>query len=216
MRRLSKWGTTCCIALRAVHPRRYGVILRRVGVFPAPSGQGLLPHGLYLLSGHAKAGHPEGFCVRSAFCPSGLHQRAVVPELPVASPNKRLRRSVRVCRDKPARCERVHVSDSEGRATHAGPESCADDGHVISEALTGERAGRVWSPEIGRRVGCRRAPNTRQATPQAPLRRGAGGPGGVGDPWHAQRHRVRDPGGPAPGLAPRRQVRTVTPEGARP
>ena len=24
--------------------------------------------------------HPEGFCLRSAFCPSGLHKRAVVPD----------------------------------------------------------------------------------------------------------------------------------------
>ena len=37
----------------------------------------------------------------------------------------RLTASVRVCRDKPARCEGVQVSDSEGRANHAGPESCA-------------------------------------------------------------------------------------------
>jgi hypothetical protein len=58
--------------------------------------------------------------------------------------------AVRVCRDKPAQCEGVEVSDSEGRATHAGPESCANPGHGVREALTGERAGRVWSPEIGR------------------------------------------------------------------
>src|SRR5262245_45456819 len=60
-----------------------------------------------------------------------------------------LRRSVRVYRDKPARCERVQVSDSEGLATHAGPESCAGAGNGVSEALTGECAGRVLSPEIG-------------------------------------------------------------------
>ena len=57
--------------------------------------------------------------------------------------------SVRVCRDKPARCEGVQVSDSEGLANHAGSESCASLGNGVREALTGERAGRVWSPEIG-------------------------------------------------------------------
>jgi hypothetical protein len=68
-------------------------------------------------------------------------------------PNYGLRPSVRVCRDKPARCERVQVSDSEGRANHTGPESCAGFGNGVREALTGERAGRVWSPEIGRVLG---------------------------------------------------------------
>jgi hypothetical protein len=57
--------------------------------------------------------------------------------------------SVRVCRDTPARCARVQVSESEGRATHAGPESCAGPGNGVREALTGEWTGRVSSPEIG-------------------------------------------------------------------
>jgi hypothetical protein len=55
----------------------------------------------------------------------------------------RLMPSVRVCRDKPAQCEGVQVSDSEGLANHAGPESCASLGNGVREALTGERAGRV-------------------------------------------------------------------------
>jgi hypothetical protein len=54
-----------------------------------------------------------------------------------------------VCRDKPAQCEGVQVSDSEGLASHAGPESGAGLGNGVREALTGERAGRVSSPEIG-------------------------------------------------------------------
>ena len=60
----------------------------------------------------------------------------------------RLTPSVRVCRDKPARCEGVQVSDSEGVASHAGPESGASLGNGDREALTGECAGRVWSPEM--------------------------------------------------------------------
>ena len=36
----------------------------------------------------------------------------------------------------------------EGRANHLGSESCAGDGNGVREALTGERAGPVLSPEI--------------------------------------------------------------------
>jgi hypothetical protein len=114
----------------------------------------------------------------------------------------------RVCRDKPARCEGVQVSNSEGLANHAGPESCASLGNGVREALTGECAGRVLSPEIGQ-FGCRRAPNTRKATAGTPLRRGVHAPGGVEDPWHARKHRERDPGAPASGLAHRSKARTV-------
>jgi hypothetical protein len=115
-------------------------------------------------------------------------------------------------RDKPARCEGVKVSPSEGLASHAGPESCAGPGNRVGEALTGERAGRVWSPEIGQ-LGCRRAPNTRKATASTALRRGGDGPGGVGDPWHARKHRVRDPGGSVSDLVHRRKARTVNRKG---
>ncbi len=38
-------------------------------------------------------------------------------------------------------------SYSEGLANHIGPESCVDDPQGRSEALTGERAGWVLSPE---------------------------------------------------------------------
>jgi hypothetical protein len=56
--------------------------------------------------------------------------------------------------------------------------------------------------------GCRRAPNTRQATAGTPLWQGVHASGGVEAPWHAWKHRVRDSGGPASGLAQRRKVRT--------
>jgi hypothetical protein len=47
----------------------------------------------------------------------------------------------------------VKVPDSEGLATHTGPESCVATGNGRREALTGERAGRVLSPEIGLLLG---------------------------------------------------------------
>src|SRR4029434_4788147 len=61
--------------------------------------------------------------------------------------------------------------------------------------------------------GCRRAPHTRKATARAPRRQGVPAPGGVGDLWHARKHGVRNPGGPASDLASDRQVRTVHPRG---
>ena len=39
-------------------------------------------------------------------------------------------------------------SYDEGVASHIGPESCAGDRKGLSEALTGARAGRVWSRVI--------------------------------------------------------------------
>lgn len=42
--------------------------------------------------------------------------------------------------------EEPHV---EGVATHDDPESCAQDREALGEALTGARAGRVLSREIG-------------------------------------------------------------------
>ena len=42
----------------------------------------------------------------------------------------------------------MQESYSEELATHTGPESCAQDGNIVCEALTGVRAGRVLSFEI--------------------------------------------------------------------
>ena len=36
----------------------------------------------------------------------------------------------------------------EGVAHHLGPESCAGEGNLMGEALTGESVGQVWSSEI--------------------------------------------------------------------
>ena len=73
----------------------------------------------------------------------------------------------------------------EELATHDGPESCVGDPRGRSEALTGVRAGRLWSLEMikpGRRRGRKR----RKATPVAALSRAVIGPRGVGEPVHAR------------------------------
>ena len=43
-------------------------------------------------------------------------------------------------------------SNGEGIANHTGPESCVDDLQRRGEALTGERAGWVLSPERDMRL----------------------------------------------------------------
>ena len=53
-----------------------------------------------------------------------------------------------LCAGKSRRGERVKVLNSEGRASHAGPESCAAAREDRGEALTGEGTGRVFSREI--------------------------------------------------------------------
>src|SRR5215813_243068 len=64
-------------------------------------------------------------------------------------------------------------------------------------------------PRNRARPGCRRAPNTRKATAGTPLWQGVHAPGGVADPWHARKHRVRDSGDPASGLVDRSKARMV-------
>jgi hypothetical protein len=64
-------------------------------------------------------------------------------------------------------------------------------------------------PRNRARPGCRRAPNTRKATPSTSWWRERDGPGGVEDLLQAWTHGGRNPGDPASGLVNDRQVRTV-------
>lgn len=94
-------------------------------------------------------------------------------------------------------------SYSEGLATHAGPESCAGVRKGVGEVLTGVRAGRVSSREIGLTLGCRRCPETRKAIPVVSIARETAGPHAVQDPGHVRKHLTREPG--APVFVPRRE-----------
>ena len=89
----------------------------------------------------------------------------------------------------------MRVLYGEGLASHAGPESCAVARKGESEALTGESAGLVLSREITR-LGCRRRPSVRKATPTSSLLREDVGPHAVRDPVHARKPFTREPGGP--------------------
>jgi hypothetical protein len=90
----------------------------------------------------------------------------------------------------------VKVSNNKGIASHIGPESCAGEGNHTGEALTGEQAGWVLSPEIGLNFRAptvlgKREGNTARAQTQA-----KGGLCGVGGPKHAWKHSERESGEP--------------------
>jgi hypothetical protein len=84
----------------------------------------------------------------------------------------------------------------EGVAGHNGPESCGDVRKGVVEALTGVRAGRVFSRESTNPLGCRRRKEMRKATSEAPLTRGATESRAVEDPVHVRKHLAREPGDP--------------------
>ena len=87
-------------------------------------------------------------------------------------------------------------SYSEGVASHTDPESCVGLPRGGGEALTGARAGRVWSREIYETPRCRPHAHGGKATPSASLSRDAPGPGAVKDPEHVRKHLAREPGDP--------------------
>ena len=84
----------------------------------------------------------------------------------------------------------------EGVAGHNGPESCGGDRKVVVEALTGVRAGRVFSRERTIPPGCRRRKEMRKATPGASLSQDAPESRAVQDPVHVRKHLAREPGDP--------------------
>jgi hypothetical protein len=78
-------------------------------------------------------------------------------------------------------------SYGEGVATHTDPESCgaAREGGV--EALTGARAGRVFSRESNFLRGADAVGGKRKALPDASISRDAAGPRAVRDPEHVRK-----------------------------
>ena len=94
--------------------------------------------------------------------------RACAPASP--GPSACVRASVKTDRE-----ERMRESYSEGLASHTGPESCAGDREVVGEALTGATRAGLWSSEIGSSGGGRRG-RRRNATTDAPFKRGTSGP----------------------------------------
>ena len=86
-------------------------------------------------------------------------------------------------------------SYGEGLATHTGPESCGAAREGGDEALTGERAGRVFS-RVNPTPGRRRRKERRKATSGAPISQGAKESRAVRDPVHVRKRLAREPGDP--------------------
>jgi hypothetical protein len=87
-------------------------------------------------------------------------------------------------------------SHESGLATHIGPESCGAARKGGVEALTGERAGRVFQPRKTLTPGRRRCRRKRKAPSGAPISRGVPESRAVRDPEHARKHLAREPGDP--------------------
>jgi len=107
----------------------------------------------------------------------------------------------------------MKVPHGEGLAPHAGLESCTAVRKARREALIEESAGMVLSL-VTTEPECRRSKEMRKATPGVSLRRDTLGPGGVIDPRHARKQRVREPGDPLPALESN-EGRVEKPKGVR-
>jgi hypothetical protein len=90
----------------------------------------------------------------------------------------------------------MQKSYESGVATHIGPESCGATRKGGVEALTGERAGRVFQPRKKLTPGRRRCKEKRKAPAGAPKSRGVPESRAVRDPVHVPRHLAREPGDP--------------------
>ena len=90
----------------------------------------------------------------------------------------------------------MRESYDEGIASHIGPESCAFAREGGGEALTGVRAGRVWSREILFNFRVLTLWDRWKATLGRSLARDRLRPCAVGDPEHVRKRPTREPGGP--------------------
>ena len=87
-------------------------------------------------------------------------------------------------------------SYDEGLASHIGPESCATAREGGGEALTGVRAGRVWSREILFNFRVLTLWDRWKAKLVGSIARDPVRPCAVVDPEHVRKHLTREPGGP--------------------
>ena len=90
----------------------------------------------------------------------------------------------------------MQKSYESGVATHIGPESCGVTRKGGDEALTGERAGRVFSRVRDLIPGRRRCKEKRKAPSGGPISRDVPETRAVRDPVHVRRHLAREPGDP--------------------
>ena len=89
----------------------------------------------------------------------------------------------------------MQESYDKGVANHTDPELCVASREAGCEALVGARAGRVLSPESTLNGVPTQSANAEGNTLTIGNARWQG-PCGVGDPVHARKHLVREPGDP--------------------
>jgi len=75
----------------------------------------------------------------------------------------------------------MRESYDEGVASHIGLEACGGGSNAMAEALTGVRAGQVWSRELLVNSGVLTIWVSRKATPGMSLTQDTSGPRAVGD-----------------------------------
>ena len=90
----------------------------------------------------------------------------------------------------------MQKSYESGLATHIGPESCGAACKGGVEALTGERAGRVFSRVRNFLRDADAVRRKRKAPSGAPISRGVPESRAVRDPVHVRRHLAWEPGDP--------------------
>ena len=84
---------------------------------------------------------------------------------------------------------------AEGVAIHGGPESCVGAREGAGEALTGARIGRAIEPR-NHQFGGADTVSLVEGNTVSGVRRVAGWPCAVGEPWHVRNLQAREPGGP--------------------
>ena len=108
-------------------------------------------------------------------------------------------------------------SSNEGLTNHIGPESCVFNGNGTDEALTGVCAGWVLSPERLLKVSGADVvlANGRQHCTHR-YGKGCTIPAGSETPLHAQKHHIRESGGPMSALQDSSMGRAVNRKRKRP
>lgn len=94
----------------------------------------------------------------------------------------------------------MKVSYSKGIANHTGPESCAGGSNSVSEALTGEKAGRTLSPENSPKNRVLTLSDEGESEIVGAKQRARNGLCGVGEPRHARKHTGQESGEPMTAL----------------
>ena len=137
-----------------------------------------------LKAGQSTYKGPGADCLQRPLVPRSRFRQRLTPSVRVSAGTSR--HSGEGCKSQTVKVQPTTLAPSHAQAI----------GNGVGEALTGERAGRVWSPAIGLVLGADALRTRGRPHASTPLWRGGDGPGGVGDLWHATETRCAEPGRP--------------------